>query len=474
VRDTLENYVRELGLDAYLVGGAVRDELLGLESSDADFLVPGVDTEGLKLALAPHGQVEELVVAGRLVGVRLYPRDQAIRRLAPSGIEFAPPRKEVSTGPGRHDFEIVADPSLSVEDDMRRRDFTVNAIARRLATGEIVDPLEGRRDLERHVLRTVSPTSFAEDPLRLVRALRFVSQLGFEPDESTLRQMRAEASSVRLVSGERIGGGLAADGMGELSKLLLGSRPGQALRLARDTGVLVELLPEFERAIGFDQESRYHSLTVDEHTFAVVQAAANAKRSLAVRLAALFHDLGKPHVAWRGADGRLHYYAKPGFSDKSHEQVGAELARGALLRLRYPNALRARVVRIVRHHMFQVGKGDPVRARRFLAKYGDELAFDLIDHKEADFLGKPGPGGGRLYEDIAKLERFRKLLERERLRPHRLADLAVDGNDLIALGFSPGPQLGHVLQDLLHDVVDDPALNTKDALLGRARAKLPT
>jgi tRNA nucleotidyltransferase (CCA-adding enzyme) len=113
-----------------------------------------------------------------------------------------------------------------------------------------------------------------------------------------------------------------------------------------------------------------------------------------------------------------------------------------------------------------------VRARRFLAKYGDELAFDLIDHKEADFLGKPGPGGGRLYEDIAKLERFRKLLERERLRPHRLADLAVDGNDLIALGFSPGPKLGRVLHDLLHDVVDDPALNTKDALLGRARAKL--
>ena len=474
MREALESYVRSLGLDAYLVGGAVRDELLGHDSSDADFLVPEVDTEGLQRALAPHGKVEELIVAGRLVGVRLYPRDAAIRRLAPAGIEFAPPRKEVSTGPGRHDFEIVADPALSVEDDMRRRDFTVNAIARRLATGEIVDPLEGRRDLEQGVLRAVSRTSFAEDPLRLVRALRFVSQLGFEPDDSTLRQMREEAPAVRLVSGERIGGGLAADGLGELSKLLLGRRPGHALRLARDTGVLVELLPEFERAIGFDQESRYHSLTVDEHTFAVVQAAADAKRSLAVRLAALFHDLGKPHVAWRGADGLLHYYAKPGFSDRSHEQVGAELARDALLRLRYPNTLRAGVVRIVRHHMFQVGKGDAVRARRFLAKYGDELAFDLVDHKEADFLGKPGPGGGRLYEDIAKLERFRQTLGRERRQPHRLADLAVDGNDLIALGLEPGPQLGRVLHDLLHDVVEDPALNTKDVLLDRARAKLTT
>src|SRR5690242_6554064 len=167
-REALENYVRLLGLDAYLVGGAVRDELLGLDSKDADFLVPGLDTDGLRRALEPHGRVEDLVVAGRLVGVRLYPSDKTIRRLAPAGIEFAPPRKEVSTGPGRHDFEIVPDTSLSVQDDMRRRDFTVNAMARRLSTGELVDPLDGQADLRARVLRTVSPTSFAEDPLRLV------------------------------------------------------------------------------------------------------------------------------------------------------------------------------------------------------------------------------------------------------------------------------------------------------------------
>jgi len=469
VRQELEEYVRSLGLDAYLVGGAVRDELLGLDSKDADFLVPGVDTDGLKAALAPHGRVEELVVAGRLVGVRLHPADKTVRRLAPAGIEFAPPRKEVSTGPGRHDFEIVADPSLSVEDDMRRRDFTVNAMARRLSTGEVVDPVGGREDLERRVLRTVSPTSFAEDPLRLVRALRFVSQLGFEPDASTVRQMRDEAESVRLVSGERIGGGLAADGMGELSKLLLGRDPARALQLARDTGVLVQMLPEFERAIGFDQESRYHDLTVDEHTFAVVQAAADAGYSLAVRLAALFHDLGKPHVAWRGPDGRLHYYAKPGYAQKSHEQVGAELAGAALRRLRYPNALRNRVVRIVRHHMFQVADGDALRARRFLAKHGDELAFELVDHKEADFRGKRGPDELPIA-DLEKVDRFRKMLMSERKNPHRLADLAVDGHDLIELGFEPGPELGKVLDGLLHDVVEDPARNTPAYLLERARA----
>jgi len=458
--------VRSLGLDAYLVGGAVRDELLGLESKDADFLVPGVDADTLRARLVPHGRVEDLVVAGRLVGLRLYPRDREIRALQPAGIEFAPPRRERSTGPGRHDFEIVVDPNAGVEDDMARRDFTVNAIARRLAGNELVDPFDGRGDLERRALRTVSPTSFAEDPLRLVRGLRFVSQLGLEPDEETLRQMREEAASVRLVSGERIGGGLHADGLGELSKLLLGRNPAKALRIARDTGVLVNVLPEFERAIGFDQESRYHDLTVDEHTFLVVQAAADAGTSLAVRLAALFHDLGKPHVAWRGTDGRLHYYAKPGYSTRSHEQVSAELAAQALSRLRYPNELRGRVLRIVRGHMIDPGRGDPVRARRLLARYGKRLALELLDHKEADLRGKrEAPPEA----ELERLARFRRMVEHEVKSPHRLRDLAVGGDDLISLGYEPGPRIGKALQTLLDEVIRDPANNTREQLLERAK-----
>src|SRR5439155_20287260 len=222
----------------------------------------------------------------------------------------------------RHDFEIVADPGLSIEDDMARRDFTVNAIARRLDTGDLVDPFGGARDLEQGVLRTVGPRIFAEDPLRLVRALRFVSQLGLTPDEGTLRQMREEADSVRLVSGERVGGGLDADGMGELSKLLLGRESAKALRLARDTGVLTALLPELEAAIGFEQDSKRQHLPLDEHIFAVVQAAADAGASLPVRLGALLHDAGKP-----GADG-------------DHAERGARLAQQAPGRPRYPTRLR--------------------------------------------------------------------------------------------------------------------------------------
>jgi tRNA nucleotidyltransferase (CCA-adding enzyme) len=436
----IEDYVRSLGLDAYLVGGAVRDELLGLESQDADFLVPGVDTEALREALAPHGRADDLVVAGRLVGVRLYPRERRIRSLTPAGIEFAPPRKEVSTGPGRHDFEIVADPSLSVEDDMRRRDFTVNAMARRLETGELVDPLGGRADLEAGQLRTVSPRSFREDPLRLVRALRFVSQLGLEPDDELLAQMREEAPAVKLVSGERIGGGLSADGMGELSKLLLGKEPARALWLARDTGVLAELIPEFG--------------AVDEglagHIFAVVQETAAAGEELAVRLATLFHDVGKPID--RDPIGHAH--------------VAAEIARATLGRLRYPTRLSRRVVAIVREHPFRVEDlpTTPRDVRRFLARHGEELAFDLVAHRRADLRAK-----GR---DAAPVEDLRAALERERANPHRLADLAIDGDDLLELGFEPGLRLGEALHELLAEVVDEPSLNTRAELLERAKELL--
>jgi tRNA nucleotidyltransferase (CCA-adding enzyme) len=428
--------------------------------------VPGVDIEGLRGALAPHGRTEELVVAGRPVGVRFYPRDRSVRSRVPAGIELAPPRKEVSTGPGRHDFDIVVDPAAPVEEDLARRDFTMNAMARRLSDEELVDPYGGREDLENRVLRTVSRNSFAEDPLRIVRGLRFVSQLGLDPDESTLAQMREEAAGVALVSGERVGGGLHADGMGELSKLLLGREPARALRLARDTGVLVQLLPEFKEAIGFQQESRYHDLTVDEHIFETVQAAADAGSSLAVRLAALFHDLGKPHVAWRGTDGRLHYYARPGYSNRSHEQVSAELATKALSRLRYPNELRSRVVRLVRAHMLDPGRGDPVRARRLLSRYGKGLTFELLDHKAADLRGKGVPPAP---EEVERLQNFRRVVQQELRNPYRLKDLAINGSDLIELGYAPGPAIGKTLRTLLDEVIRDPSRNTRDYLEVRAR-----
>jgi tRNA nucleotidyltransferase (CCA-adding enzyme) len=448
--DSVADYVHSLGLDAYLVGGAVRDELLGRTPPELDFVVPGVGHAELREALEPYGQVEDLVVADQRVGVRLLPRDGAARALQPAGIEFTPPRVERSNGSGRHDFEIVADSEISLEQDMERRDFTINAIARRLETGEILDPLGGRTDLERGILRTTGPASFRDDPLRIVRGLRFVSQLDVEPDEDTLRQMREWAPRIDHVSGERIGGGLAADGMGELSKLLLGPQPAKALRLARDTGVLVHVIPEFAAAIGYDQHSERQHLPLDEHIFAVVQAAADAGTPLEVRLAALLHDLGKPAAERDGGD---------------HAALGAVAAGRVLRRLRYPTRLREYVVRLVREHPSLLeDEPEPVDARRFLARHGERLARDLLAHRAADLAGKTVPAS-----EWERLDRFRALVDQERTQPHRLADLAVDGSDLIAAGFSEGPALGQALQTLLAEVVEEPDRNRRDHLLGRAK-----
>ena len=450
----IRRYIRSLGLDAYVVGGAVRDELLRIPHSDEDFLVPGVDHAGLHAALEPHGRVEDMEVHGQLVGVRFYPEDASVRALVPSGIELTPPRIERSTGPGHHDFEIVADGSASVEDDMRRRDFTVNAIARRLETGELVDPFGGVADLERRVLRTVAADGFREDPLRILRGLRLVSQLDFTLAPETIAQMRAEASGLRHVSGERIGGGVAVDGMGELSKLLLGSRPAVALRLARDTGALLEVIPELRPAIGYDVASPRQPSPLDEHLFAVAQATADADAELHVRLAALFHDVAKPET-----DG----------ADASHATVGAATTARILRRLRYPNVLRDEVVRLVAGHDFRLdGDVDAAAARRFLAAHGLEQARRLIELKRADLSVK-------LVEpqELDALERLGQGIESQQGSPYRLADLAVDGNDLLALGYREGPELGAALARLLDAVLDDPGANDRDTLLELAGELAP-
>jgi tRNA nucleotidyltransferase/poly(A) polymerase len=256
-----------------------------------------------------------------------------------------------------------------------------------------------------------------------------------------------EAPNVTLVSGERIGGGLDADGMGELSKLLLGSRPAKALRLARDTGVLVAVIPEFASAVGHDAENVRQGGPTEEHTFAVVQCAP---KSLPVRLAALLHDLGKPHV-----------------DVGEHAAEGARIADRVLERLRYPTRLRRYVVELVRAHAFQTDDVNALFARRFLRDHGDQLARDLVVHKRADLEAKHVDDA-----ELARTLRLGELLEQETSNPHRLADLAVDGDDLLALGYREGPELGGVLSGLLDEVVDDPSRNRKEWLLERAKEQL--
>jgi len=267
-------------------------------------------------------------------------------------------------------------------------------------------------------------------------------------------QMRAGATGLSHVSAERIGGGIKADGMGELSKLLQGRTPERALLLARDTGVLTQVIPEFSSAIGYALGSERQPLPLEEHMFRVVQNAADAGASLPVRLAALLHDLGKP-----GADAE----------GSSHAAVGARLADRILERLRYPTRVRHHIVRIVADHAFRLdGPIDGLFARRFLAEHGDELALDLIGHKTADLGSKPVT-----EHELESLASLGRLVEAERSQPHRIADLAITGDDLQTIGFLEGPDLGRVLRTLLGDVLDDPTRNERAWLLERAAQELP-
>ena len=403
----LREYVRGLGIGAWAVGGSVRDELLGLEHRDEDFVVPGADLAALRAVLERHGRVEEMTVHGEVKGVRLHPAARGLRALAPAGIELAP-------APGGGDALAL---------DLARRDFTVNAMARSLDTGELRDPHGGLADLAARRLRVVAPGALQADPLRLLRGLRLVSQLGLAPAGTTLALVRRDAALLAGVAPERVGGGLADDGRGELSLLLLGARPRAALRLARETGVLAAVLPEVAGLP--DAEA--------ERAFAAVQAARDAGAGLAVLLAALLLAAG------------------PGG------------AAAALERLRYPSRLCRDVAALVRAHGFPLEPVDARAARRLLAAHGAERAGELLALRRA-LLAAAGAD-----EERVALERLAALAEAERGSPHRLADLAVDGADLLALGLPQGPDVGRVLAALLDEVLDDPGRNERGALLARAR-----
>ena len=247
------------------------------------------------------------------------------------------------------------------------------------------------------------------------------------------------------MSAERIGGGLGADGLGELSKLLLGRDPLLGLRVARDVEALAIVIPAFASAIGYDVGSERQPAPLDEHLFAVVEGLAGCG-DVALLLAALLHDLGKPEADRTGA---------------GHAELGARIARDTLGHLRYPTRLRQEVVHLVRAHAFRTEAAwDGPSVRRFLAEHGDAQARRLVELKRAD-LGAKRVGAA----ETAGLAVLAAGIEREQGSPHRLADLAVDGADLIAIGLREGPALGVTLRRLLDAVIDDPTLNERERLL---------
>jgi tRNA nucleotidyltransferase (CCA-adding enzyme) len=433
--------------ELYEVGGSLRDELLGREPKDIDFLVRGHGVEELLTICREHGKADELRVAGRLVGVRFWPR------WGPrEGIEVVPPRRETPiaagepdyTGNPHTDFRIEADAELPVRDDLERRDFTVNAMARDVRTGEWIDPFGGRDDLAGGVLRAVHVTAFRDDPLRILRGVARCSIDGLQPDVLTRELMTTASPRIAGLSAERI--------REEFERILAGDGAVDALRLARDVGALAVALPEWAPCIGWDQQSATQAYTLDEHILHVLQAAIDDDATRELRLAAFWHDVGKPHVR-----GKI-----------QHAHLGARITRGALRRLAYDNDTVAVVTSLLREHSYDEDHDpSPHSARVFLARVSRERARGLLALRRWDRVGRGVPIPA---DRAAARGRFEVLVEEQMHQPVEIADLAVRGDDLIAAGVNEGPAIGAVLRRLLAAVVDDPSLNERDTLLGLAIA----
>lgn len=448
--------LKEAGGKVYVVGGAVRDALLQKEPKDIDLMVSGIPPEDVNNILEHlPGRVD---LTGKRFGVyRYHTKGQEV--------EIALPRTDTyADGGTRGQGQITVDHHLPIEKDLQRRDFTANSMAVDLDTGKLIDPYGGARDIEAHVLRTTHPDSFDEDPTRLVRALTAFSRHGLVPDEQTRKEMEEHAHRLDQESPDAL--------KQQLEKFLVSANPAGAVRLAHETGVLKHLFPELDSNFDYDQKNPHHTYSLGEHSLNVLDNISRHTKDPDLRLAALLHDVGKPASAWEDpVTGATHYYAgmlngQPVGAD--HAKVGADLAESRLRQgFNYPVSKIRNIHNLISQHMFPAFSS-PKGARRFLGKAGD-AADDLLTLRHADMTGK-----GQTPEEVAErtsVEKMRDLVEQSRQAgaPTNQSMINVNGNDLLAMGLRPGPQVGTILRQLTNDVVGDPALNDRTALLQRAQ-----
>ncbi|HEY7728535.1 MAG TPA: HD domain-containing protein [Candidatus Eisenbacteria bacterium] len=431
--------LQDAGHGAYAVGGAVRELLRGIDIADWDVatsarpeqvtaLFPRVVPTGL-----PHGTVTVLTDGG--------------------SCEVTTFRTEHGYADARHPDHVAF--VEDIETDLSRRDFTVNAIAWDPIAGRVVDPFDGRADLSRRLVRCVGDPleRFREDGLRPIRAARFAATLEFELEEETFRALGPARDSVARIAAERV--------RGELMKLLAAREPSRGFEVLRRSGLLSVWLPELAECVAVTQ-NRYHAYDVYFHTLHTCDAAPAGKPL--VRLAALFHDVGKPRTRAEREDGEATFY--------NHQFVGAQMAEEAMTRLRFSREEIQRVAHLVREHMFDYRREwTDAAVRRFLRKVGVEHVADLFDLRIADNLGNGLKTGfphylGELADRVAEILRRQEALT--------VRDLAVDGHDVMrVLGVAAGPRVGRILDRLLEEVLEDPSRNDRERLLGRLRAGFP-
>ena len=425
------------GFSVYLVGGAVRDFLLQKEASDWDIATDARPADVMKLfrRTIPTGIEHGTVTI-------IYKKKH---------IECTTFRTEADYSDGRHPTAVAY--TASIEEDLSRRDFTMNAIAISLPDGAVIDPFGGREDIRQKCIKTVgNPIDrFLEDGLRPVRAVRFAAQLSFTIDDSTLQAIPQTLHITQKISIERF--------REEFTKMLICEVPLPGLRLLESTGLLTLFTPELAECRGVEQGD-YHHFDVLDHSFLVCNACPAGADNLHIRLAGLFHDIGKPAVRKEAADGSCTFYR--------HEAVSEKLTRTIMRRLKYSNSEIEKTAHLVAQHMFHYEPAwTDAAVRRFIVRVGKENISDLFALRYADVFGLTGSYGepSFLAEFTARID---AILQAD--GAYSIKDLAVNGNDLIAAGIPAGRILGLILHDLLETVLDDPAQNTREQLLRIAAA----
>ena len=424
--------ITDAGYEAYVVGGCVRDSILGRIPGDWDITTSATPEEVKKL-------FPRTIDTGIAHGTVTVMMDK-------EGFEVTTYRIDGKYEDSRHPKEVTFTPNLI--EDLKRRDFTINAMAYNEETG-LVDIFGGLTDIENKVIRCVGNAEerFMEDALRIMRAIRFSAQLGYSIEENTRRAIRKLASNLQNISAERI--------QVELVKLMTSKHP-DTLRVAYELGVTAVILPEFNKAMETSQNHPHHMYNVGEHT---LQALLQVEPEKVLRLAVLFHDIGKPDTITTDDRGINHFHG--------HAAVSEEKARTILRRLKFDNDTIYYVTRLVRYHDYGNSVAPDMRiVRRAVNKIGEDIFSLLFPVRRADILSQ---SNYKREEKLANLEKWYQHYQTitEQKQCVSLKMLAVTGSDLIAAGIKPGKGLGEELHRLLELVLEEPERNTKEWLLAQ-------
>lgn len=418
------------GFEAYLVGGAVRNLLLGLKINDYDITTNALPSQIINLfdktilTGIDYGTVT-IVLNKKMYEVTTYRLDhEYVDSRRPSYVKF----------------------SKDLEEDLMRRDFTINAICMD-KFGNIVDPINGAEDISKNIIRAIGnpEVRIKEDALRMIRAIRFMTDLKFEIEEKTFEAIKKNSEKTIHISPERI--------QVELNKIILSKEPSKGFYKMLDAGILKHVIPELIPCVGFEQYSSYHDKDVFSH---IMEVMDNTHPKIEIRLAALFHDITKPSCLSIDENGEGHFYG--------HHIESADLSTEILKRLKYSNEIIQKVWKLIRYHPLKETSIGEKGVKRFIEKVGKENLSDMFNLNYADIIGKSH------REGIGKLRNMeQKTMEIVNRRdPLNLKDLEINGKELKKLGVKEGPIIGVVLDRLLTIVLDYPSENTKEKLVQHA------